>query len=121
MREWISAIECMGLSGLPGSLMGVHKRAQREGWLKRRREGIRGVAYEYHISSLPNIARAEVLLQQGKFKTSQGCFEIARPTLEAHDYDREALWSKWDKASDSQRSLAEKWLPSIQATDEMLN
>ncbi|HCS2794116.1 TPA: transposase, partial [Shigella flexneri] len=121
MREWISAIECMGLSGLPGSFMGVHKRAQREGWLKRRREGIRGVAYEYHISSLPNIARAEVLLQQGKFKTSQGCFEIARPTLEAHDYDREALWSKWDKASDSQRSLAEKWLPSIQATDEMLN
>ncbi|MBF8184145.1 transposase, partial [Salmonella enterica] len=51
----------------------------------------------------------------------QGYFEIARPTLEAHDYDREALWSKWDNASDSQRRLAEKWLPAVQAADEMLN
>jgi hypothetical protein len=32
-------------------------------------------------------------------------FEIARPTLEAHDYDREALWSKWDNASDSSADL----------------
>ncbi|UUR23399.1 transposase [Shigella flexneri] len=46
---------------------------------------------------------------------------MARPTLEAHDYDREALWSKWDKASDSQRRLAEKWLPAVQTADEMLN
>ncbi|EFX6847287.1 transposase, partial [Shigella flexneri] len=36
------------------------------------------------------------------------------------DYDREALWSKWDKASDSQRRLAEKWLPAVQTADEML-
>ncbi|HFH0715081.1 TPA: hypothetical protein ACGHHH_004500, partial [Shigella flexneri] len=23
------------------------------------------------------------------------------------------MWSKWDKASDSQRRLAEKWLPAV--------
>nr|WP_309240378.1 DNA-binding protein [Shigella sp. FC6507] len=46
---------------------------------------------------------------------------MARPTLEAHDYDREALWSKWDKASDSQRRLAEKWLPAVHTDYELLN
>ena len=52
-------------------------------------------------------AKAALLLRQGEIETSLGYFEIARPTLEAHDYDREALWSKWDNASDSQRRLAE--------------
>ncbi|EFV8709555.1 transposase domain protein [Shigella flexneri K-1770] len=61
-----------------------------------------------------------MLLKSEQIETSQGYFEIARPTLEAHDYDREALWSKWDKASDSQRRLAEKWLPAVQTADEML-
>nr|WP_309242464.1 DNA-binding protein [Shigella sp. FC6491] len=46
---------------------------------------------------------------------------MARPTLEAHDYDREALWSKWDKASDSQRRLPENCLPAFPTADQMLN
>ena len=62
---------------------------------------------EYNANSLPVEAKAALLLRQGEVETSLGYFEIARPTLEAHDYDREALWSKWDNASDSQRRLAE--------------
>lgn len=121
MKEWYTAKELLGLAGLPKQATNITRKAQREGWEFRQVAGTKGVSFEFNIKSFPVALRAEILLQQGRIETSQGYFEIARPTLEAHDYDREALWSKWDKASDSQRRLAEKWLPAVQAADEMLN
>lgn len=121
MKEWYTAKELLGLAGLPKQATNITRKAQREGWEFRQVAGTKGVSFEFNIKSFPVALRAEILLQQGRIETSQGYFEIARPTLEAHDYDREALWSKWDNASDSQRRLAEKWLPAVQAADEMLN
>lgn len=120
-NDWFSAKKLEGLIGLPKSSSAISRKARLEQWVFRQIHGVRGVAYEFHISSLPKETQAALLLRQGEIETSQGRFEIARPTLEAHDYDREALWSKWDNASDSQRRLAEKWLPAVQAADEMLN
>nr|WP_283769639.1 DNA-binding domain-containing protein [Escherichia coli] len=120
-NDWFSAKKLEGLIGLPKSSSAISRKARLEQWVFRQIHGVRGVAYEFHISSLPKETQAALLLRQGEIETSQGRFEIARPTLEAHDYDREALWSKWDNASDSQRRLAEKWLPAIQTADEMLN
>ncbi len=121
MKEWYTAKELLGFAGLPKQATNITRKAQREGWVFRQVTGTKGVSFEFNIKSFPVALRAEILLQQGGIETSQGYFEIARPTLEAHDYDREALWSKWDNASDSQRRLAEKWLPAVQAADEMLN
>lgn len=120
-NDWFSAKKLEGLIGLPKSSSAISRKARLEQWVFRQIHGVRGVAYEFHISSLPKETQAALLLRQGEIETSQGRFEIARPTLEAHDYDREALWSKWDNASDSQRRLVEKWLPAVQAADEMLN
>ncbi|ENK7741322.1 Mu transposase C-terminal domain-containing protein [Escherichia coli] len=120
-NDWFSAKKLEGLIGLPKSSSAISRKARLEQWVFRQIHGVRGVAYEFHILSLPKETQAALLLRQGEIETSMGRFEIARPTLEAHDYDREALWSKWDNASDSQRRLAEKWLPAVQAADEMLN
>ncbi|EFC6707617.1 transposase [Escherichia coli] len=120
-NDWFSAKKLEGLIGLPKSSSAISRKARLEQWVFRQIHGVRGVAYEFHISSLPKETQVALLLRQGEIETSMGRFEIARPTLEAHDYDREALWSKWDNASDSQRRLAEKWLPAVQAADEMLN
>ncbi|ENF3900794.1 Mu transposase C-terminal domain-containing protein [Escherichia coli] len=120
-NDWFSAKKLEGLIGLPKSSSAISRKARLEQWVFRQIHGVRGVAYEFHISSLPKETQAALLLRQGEIETSMGRFEIARPTLEAHNYDREALWSKWDNASDSQRRLAEKWLPAVQAADEMLN
>lgn len=122
MELWVSPKECANLPGLPKTSAGVIYVAKKQGWQNRTRAGVKGgKAIEYNANSLPVEAKAALLLRQGEIETSLGYFEIARPTLEAHDYDREALWSKWDNASDSQRRLAEKWLPAVQAADEMLN
>ncbi len=101
MKEWYTAKELLGLAGLPKQATNITRKAQREGWEFRQVAGTKGVSFEFNIKSFPVALRAEILLQQGRIETSQGYFEIARPTLEAHDYDREALWSKWDNASDS--------------------
>jgi hypothetical protein len=58
MREWFTAQELRGLSDVPKSIAGIHKAADREGWQKRKRA--KGKGFEYHISSLPVKARAEL-------------------------------------------------------------
>ena len=53
MKEWFSIQELLGISGLPNSDRGIMKKADREQWQKRQREGVKGKAYEYHLHSLP--------------------------------------------------------------------
>lgn len=53
MKEWYSVQELLGTKGLPSSDRGITKKAEREGWNKRSREGVKGLTYEYHLTSLP--------------------------------------------------------------------
>lgn len=53
MKEWYSVQELLGTQGLPSSDRGITKKADRENWEKRTREGVKGLTYEYHLSSLP--------------------------------------------------------------------
>lgn len=56
---------------LPSSDKGIVKKAEREGWKKRQRDGVKGKTFEYHYSSLPK----DVQKQLG-FETSiekKGC------------------------------------------------
>lgn len=42
------------IEGMPGSIQGVHKKAKREGWPSRKREGVQGPGIEYQIPTQIN-------------------------------------------------------------------
>lgn len=48
--QWLTPKQIADLDGMPESIQGVHKKAQREGWQKRKHEGVRGPGVEYYIS-----------------------------------------------------------------------
>src|SRR6266540_2760358 len=60
--HWFRGRELVGLPGLPDTDRNVRARAIREGWQSRERTG-RGGGREYHISNLPDRARAALLLR----------------------------------------------------------
>lgn len=60
MKEWFSAKELEGLEGLPAQATNITRKAKNENWKMREAKGIKGGAFEYHISSLPDVTRAEL-------------------------------------------------------------
>ncbi|TCJ95924.1 Mu DNA-binding protein [Volucribacter psittacicida] len=52
-NEWFSAFELEGLGKLPNKATNVTRKATKENWKKRQIQGKKGVAYEYHYTSLP--------------------------------------------------------------------
>jgi len=50
LKEWFSIKELMdeNLIGLPASDKGIVKKADRENWVKRQREGVKGKTFEYN-------------------------------------------------------------------------
>jgi len=53
-KEWMTANELAGIGGLPKSPQGVNTRARSEGWVKRKRTGVKGgKAVEYDLNSIP--------------------------------------------------------------------
>lgn len=59
MKEWFTCKELLGMAGLPKSICGLIKKADREGWQYRTRAG-RGGGKEYHFSSLPKVVQLAV-------------------------------------------------------------
>ncbi|PKL41776.1 MAG: hypothetical protein CVV42_21100 [Candidatus Riflebacteria bacterium HGW-Riflebacteria-2] len=56
-KEWFASVElAVGLPKMPLTRYGVVKKAKREGWKSRKRQG-RGGGLEYHISSLPHVTQ----------------------------------------------------------------
>lgn len=45
---------------LPSSDKGIVKKAEREGWKKRQRDGVKGKTFEYHYSSFPPAVQKEL-------------------------------------------------------------
>ncbi|HAK6768374.1 TPA: hypothetical protein H2S92_000286 [Salmonella enterica] len=99
MKEWFSAKELEGVTGLPTSSSAISRKARREGWKCQQIKGIKGVAYEFHLSSFPVEVRTALFLQVGSVETSHGVIEIARPQTESLDYGRQELWQRWDSDS----------------------
>ena len=52
-NEWFQTTDLIGLTGMPSTVAGINYRAKTEGWTKRKAEGVKGRAYEYHIDSFP--------------------------------------------------------------------
>lgn len=55
LNEWFSVTELLekNLEGWPKTDKGISKKADRDGWAKRQREGVKGKTFEYHYSSFP--------------------------------------------------------------------
>ena len=54
-QEWFSIAELLErkIDSLPTSDKGIVKKAAREGWEKRQREGVKGKTFEYNIYTMP--------------------------------------------------------------------
>ncbi|OZS45297.1 DDE-type integrase/transposase/recombinase [Photobacterium sanguinicancri] len=57
-KEWFSIQDIKGLPGIPSSPFGVRKRAQKDGWIKRK--VLKGKGFEYHINDFPDQTRAYI-------------------------------------------------------------
>lgn len=92
--EWFSAGELaeLGLPGLPSTKRGMQLQIDREGWEARtcdvrgalaRKRKARGGGVEYHVSLLPEAARAKLMI------AAHGRVQAERP-------DRESAWLRWE-------------------------
>ncbi|CQR43680.1 conserved hypothetical protein [Thiomonas sp. CB3] len=68
MREWFSPLELAGLPGLPSTDRRIRSAAERSGWETRKKST--GKGYEYHLSSLPDQARAHLITQHQRTETA---------------------------------------------------
>ncbi len=120
MKEWYTAKELVGLTGLPKQATNITRKAKNERWESRVSSGSKGVSFEFSVKSLPLEVRAELLLKRGEVETSQGIIEIAKPQAKELDYERRLLWQRWESATDAQRQLANKWLPVVRFAGELI-
>mgnify|MGYP000851695346 CR=1 FL=1 len=63
MKVWFSAVELAGLSGLPLSVRGINKKAEREKWKSQPRKG-RGGGREFHIGNFPGEVQQELFAKE---------------------------------------------------------
>lgn len=61
-KEWYSASELAGISGMPKYARGVNIKASRENWNRQKKQ--KGKGWEYHVSSLPTETCTELFHQQ---------------------------------------------------------
>ncbi|MFD3263359.1 transposase domain-containing protein [Phenylobacterium ferrooxidans] len=94
-QDWFSAAElaALGLPGLPTTKRGMQLQIDREGWEARtcdlrgalaRKRKARGGGVEYHVSLLPEAARAKLMF------AAHGRAQAERP-------DREGAWLRWER------------------------
>ena len=52
-KEWFMSTELLDLPGMPSTVSGINYKAKNENWTKRKPDGVKGRAFEYHLSCLP--------------------------------------------------------------------
>ncbi|MGF2653452.1 DNA-binding protein [Serratia marcescens] len=116
-KEWLTLADlaAMHIPGLDVSLATLHRRASRQGWKKRKRDGIQGVAYEYHVSSLPAKAQTFLGYIENDTVDPESCKKqsITSPQAEGvaiHDKGAQALLTIWDGLEPEEKELLSKLL-----------
>ena len=122
--QWVTVQECVGLCCFPNSAPNIRRKLESyvsgRSDLCRKRNGTK--AMEYNVSALPTDVRAAILLERGKVETTHGIINIAKTQPEtAADYDRLALWQRWEQATESQRCRADKWLKAVSVAAELID
>lgn len=67
-QEWFTAFELEGMGDLPNKATNITRRATKENWEKRQVQGKKGIAYEYHYSSLPPAVQEELGFKANKLR-----------------------------------------------------
>jgi len=102
LEKWLSAQEIADfkLLSLPHTRIGVTKKAEKDGWQRRRRVG-KGSGYEYAFASLPAEVQAQIRLKQQA--------HIIAPLTKQLVHDRKAAIAMRDVAhlNDKQRATAD--------------
>lgn len=118
METWFSIQELLGLKSLPSSDRGIMKKADRENWEKRQRDGIKGRTYEYAFTSLPQETQAELLLKQSAVEIDN-VSETPRVRKELN-YLPEVIWKPYEKATDKQKENAKVKLIPLHKLDDLV-
>lgn len=117
-KEWYSASQIAGLSGVPSTERGIRKAAERESWDSKKKD--KGKGFEYHITSLPIETQVELTKQ---FIESQPVpsINVLEATSNIFTYDREALWENYDSKTDKKKSKAQDKLNAILTALELIS
>ncbi|MFZ7276952.1 transposase domain-containing protein [Avibacterium endocarditidis] len=107
METWLTTQELLGLTSLPSSDRGISKKATRENWEKRQREGVKGKTYEYAFTSLPQEVQAEYLLKNSK-PSKQSAVE-----KQAEKQMSESAWNVLSSATFEQEKRAERRFQAV--------
>ncbi len=75
---WFLTKELLGLPGLPATASGFKYRADKENWIKRKPNGVKGRSFEYHIDSLPAETQKHLRQQQAKAEIAAASEERKR-------------------------------------------
>ncbi|MDH2927324.1 DDE endonuclease [Lonepinella koalarum] len=102
---WVELKDILGVGGLPATVQGITKKAKLENWERRRKIGVKGKAYEYALSSLPQSVQAELLLKQR--------VETVGNEPKSLNYLPEVIWAPFDNATEKQRSEAQSKLTPL--------
>ena len=116
--DWFSVKDVIGLAGLPSTAMGIHKLAKRENWVFRRKEGVRGKAIEFAVSSLPPVVQAALLRKAGKVVVGGMTLDLPKP--KAPRYCKEQLWARWGKANTKAHEKAKARVAAVQAVRSLV-
>ncbi|WP_268980200.1 DNA-binding protein, partial [Yersinia alsatica] len=118
MDIWVTALECVGLPGLPSMQHNIRANLDKlAGEQRRKRAGSK--AFEYHINCLPPVARASVLKNQGTVEINNQHFDIIKRPSDA--YCRESLWQHWNNASNKQREKAKEKCEAVMAVAGLID
>jgi hypothetical protein len=127
MREWFTPKELAGLPELPNTARRVRSMANRERWKSRKRSG-RGGGFEYHIDSLPEKARAALIVRHHRQSPAAsspaggpGHQADGRPTPTApFEYCAESLWNRFERLPKHRKDEAHQIALAVDSALEMI-
>ena len=125
-QEWFTAAELaeLALPGLPRTKRGVQDVAGREGWAQQmdaegqglsRPRRARGGGVEYHLSVLPETAKASLL---GRVAAPPKAANDSRP--DPRPDNRESAWARYDRLPASMKAKAKARLEIIQRVEGLV-
>ncbi|HEY0464569.1 MAG TPA: transposase domain-containing protein [Polyangiaceae bacterium] len=111
-QRWYSAAELAGLPGMPGTDRGVLKKAGRDNWPSREREG-RGGGREYPFTALPGATQLGLLRQRARQHRAQP------PTQRFREQQIDAAHERFERLPQSMRDVAMERLQALRAVLEL--
>lgn len=123
MKEWYTAEELAHFEELPNNPSSISRKARMEGWDKRQKQGVKGKAHEYHVSSLPQNVQDKLNYTDGcstlpiKKVATANAFDVLKSLLS--EEEAELLIEQIKSVGMSSLFLSNKSLKTAQIIDEL--